>query len=54
MPSMGAPAFSRLRARFSGVWPPNCTMIPLGFTAWTMLSTSSRVSGSKNSWSEVS
>ena len=48
------PAASSARARFSGVWPPNCTISPFGCMRSQMLSTSSAVSGSKNRWSLVS
>jgi hypothetical protein len=44
---MGTPLASRSRASFSGVWPPNCTMTPVGFSTFTISSTSSSVSGSK-------
>ncbi len=54
VPTSGAPASSSPRARLSGVWPPNCTMIPFGVTRSTTFITSSCVSGSKNSMSEVS
>ena len=42
------------RDRFSGVWPPNWTITPSGCTRSQMFSTSSVVSGSKNSRSLVS
>ena len=54
VPISGAPASASPRARLSGVWPPNCTITPRGVIRSTMLSTSSRVRGSKNSMSEVS
>ena len=47
VPMIGTPAVSRGTASFSGVCPPNWTMTPSGFSFSTMLSTSSRVSGSK-------
>ena len=48
VPMIGTPALARARARFSGVWPPNCTITPSGCTRSQMFSTSSVVSGSKN------
>ena len=54
VPMMGTPWASRALASFSGVWPPNCTMTPMGFSRATISSTSSRVTGSKYSRSEVS
>ena len=54
VPISGAPERFRPEARLSGVWPPNCTMMPFGLTSWTMFITSSWVSGSKNKASEVS
>ena len=51
---IGTPAASSARARFSGVWPPNWTITPIGSTRSQMFSTSSTVSGSKKSRSEVS
>ncbi len=51
---MGTPLASRSRASLSGVWPPYWTMTPCGFSRSTISSTSSRVSGSKYSRSEVS
>ena len=47
VPMIGTPFFSRSRASFSGVCPPNWTMTPHGFSTWTISSTSSSVSGSK-------
>mmetsp|Transcript_894 Transcript_894/g.2081 ORF Transcript_894/g.2081 Transcript_894/m.2081 type:complete len:325 (-) Transcript_894:2193-3167(-) len=44
----------RAVASLSGVWPPNCTMMPSGRSTSTTLSTSSRVSGSKYRRLEVS
>ena len=41
-------------ASFSGVWPPSVTTTPSGSAASTTSMTSSKVSGSKNSMSEVS
>ena len=54
VPMMGTPRSLRAAARFSGVCPPNCTMTPSGFSCSQMFSTSSSVSGSKKSLSEVS
>ena len=54
VPMMGTPALDSARARFSGVWPPNCTITPSGCMRSQMFSTSSVVSGSKNSKSLVS
>ncbi len=54
VPRMGSPAFSSGTESRSGVWPPNWTMAPSGFSRWAISSTSSRVSGSKYSRSEVS
>ena len=54
VPMIGTPARSRPTARLSGVWPPSCTMTPSGLSRSTMASTSSWVSGSKYSLSEVS
>ena len=54
VPMIGTPALLSARARFSGVCPPNCTITPSGSTRSQMFSTSSVVSGSKNSRSEVS
>ena len=51
---IGTPAASSARDSFSGVWPPNCTITPSGFSLARISSTSSRVSGSKYSRSEVS
>ncbi len=34
VPMIGTPAFSSPRARFSGVWPPNWTITPSGFSAF--------------------
>ena len=36
---MGTPARLSGSARFSGVWPPNCTITPSGFSVSQMLST---------------
>ncbi|OPX83147.1 MAG: hypothetical protein A4E43_00227 [Methanosaeta sp. PtaB.Bin005] len=47
-------SFSRGRARLMAVWPPNCTIRPWGSSFSMMFITSSRVTGSKNSLSEVS
>ena len=54
VPMIGTPAASSARASFSGVWPPNCTITPTGFSRSTISSTSSSVTGSKYSRSEVS
>ena len=54
VPTILTPAFSSETASFSGVWPPNWTMTPSGFSFSTMDITSSNVSGSKYSRSEVS
>ena len=51
---MGTPSRSRPRARRSGVWPPSCTTTPMGRSTATISSTSSSVSGSKYSASEMS
>ena len=40
VPMIGTPCASRARASFSGVWPPNCTMTPLGCSRSTISSTS--------------
>jgi carbamoyl-phosphate synthase large subunit len=47
VPRMGTPSRKSGTARLSGVWPPNCTMTPSGFSCSMMASTSSRVRGSK-------
>ena len=54
VPMIGTPALLSARARFSGVCPPNCTITPSGSMRSQMFSTSSVVSGSKNSRSDVS
>ena len=54
VPMIGTPFFARSRASFSGVCPPYWTMTPKGFSTWTISSTSSSVSGSKYSRSDVS
>ncbi|CFO10060.1 Uncharacterised protein [Bordetella pertussis] len=51
---MDTPLASSARASFSGVWPPYWTIMPTGFSLWTISSTSSSVSGSKYRRSEVS
>jgi hypothetical protein len=43
----GNPSWCSGVERFSGVWPPNWTITPSGFSFSTICSTSSRVSGSK-------
>ena len=47
VPMMGAPAAASARDNFSGVWPPNCTITPSGFSFSMISMTSSKVSGSK-------
>ena len=54
VPMMGTPARARGQASFSGVCPPKVTTTPSGHSASTMSMTSSKVSGSKYSLSEVS
>ena len=54
VPRMGTPAASSAWDSLSGVYPPNCTMTPHGFSRSMTSSTSSSVSGSKYSRSEVS
>ena len=58
VPTMVTPASSRPWARPSGVWPPSWQMTPAigpaARSACTISSTSSSVSGSKYSRSEVS
>ncbi|CFP60530.1 Uncharacterised protein [Bordetella pertussis] len=54
VPMMDTPLASSARASFSGVWPPYWTIMPTGFSLWTISSTSSSVSGSKYRRSEVS
>jgi hypothetical protein len=54
VPMMGTPARSRSSASFSGVWPPYCTITPVGFSLSTISSTSSSVTGSKYRRSLVS
>ncbi|MNW07919.1 hypothetical protein D3C71_2046140 [compost metagenome] len=54
VPMIGTPLASRARASFSGVWPPYWTIMPTGFSLWTISSTSSKVSGSKYRRSDVS
>jgi hypothetical protein len=54
VPTMGAPAAASGRASFSGVWPPYCTITPSGFSFAMISITSSNVSGSKYSRSDVS
>ena len=44
---IGTPACASGTASLSGVWPPNWTMTPFGFSLATIASTSSSVSGSK-------
>ena len=44
---MGTPFASRSRASLRGVCPPNWTITPVGFSTWTISSTSSSVNGSK-------
>ena len=47
VPRIRMPAFSSPRASFNGVWPPNWTMAPIGFSRRAISSTSSNVRGSK-------
>ena len=47
VPSILTPALSRGTASFKGVWPPNWTITPKGFSFSIMFITSSNVSGSK-------
>ena len=47
VPKMWTPASASGTERFSGVWPPSCTMMPSGCSRRMMLSRSSSVSGSK-------
>ena len=54
VPMMGTPASASAFASLSGVWPPNVTTTPSGFSTSTMSMTSSNVSGSKYSLSDVS
>ena len=54
VPITGTPLASSACASFSGVWPPYCTITPLGFSRSQISSTSSSVTGSKYSRSEVS
>ena len=54
VPRIGTPACSSGTASLSGVCPPNCTITPSGFSRSTIAITSSNVSGSKYSRSEVS
>ena len=51
---MGTPASASAFASLSGVWPPSVTTTPSGRSTSTMSMTSSNVSGSKYSLSEVS
>ena len=54
VPSILTPALSRGTASFKGVWPPNWTITPKGFSLSIMAMTSSKVRGSKYSLSDVS
>lgn len=47
VPIIFTPAPASSLAILRGVWPPNCTITPSGFSFWYMLKTSSTVSGSK-------
>ena len=47
VPIIGTPAASSSRASFNGVWPPNWTITPTGFSLSAISSTSSSVTGSK-------
>ena len=49
VPRIGTPACASGTASLSGVWPPNCTITPHGFSTSQISSTSSSVSGSKYS-----
>ena len=49
-----AGAASNPRDSFNGVWPPNCTITPSGFSFSMISMTSSNVRGSKYKRSEVS
>ena len=40
VPMMGTPRLASGPARFSGVWPPNCTITPSGFSRSMMFRTS--------------
>ena len=54
VPRIVTPAASSPRVSLSGVWPPSCTITPSGCSRSTISSTSSSVSGSKYSLSDVS
>ena len=54
VPRIFTPAASSGRVSLSGVWPPSCTITPSGCSRCTISSTSSNVSGSKYSLSDVS
>ena len=54
VPRIGTPAASSPRVSLSGVCPPSCTITPSGCSRSTISSTSSSVSGSKYSLSEMS
>ena len=54
VPRIGTPAASSAFVSCSGVWPPSCTTTPRGCSSRTISSTSSKVSGSKYSLSEMS
>ncbi len=54
VPRIGTPAASSALASRSGVCPPSCTTTPRGRSQRTISSTSSSVSGSKYSLSEMS
>jgi len=54
VPRTRTPAASRRRVRRSGVCPPSWTTTPSGRSSVTISSTSSKVSGSKYSLSEMS
>ena len=54
VPMMGTPAAASAFASLSGVCPPKVTTTPSGCSTSTMSMTSSNVSGSKYSLSDVS
>ena len=54
VPRMGTPAASSGLVSRSGVWPPSWTTTPFGRSQRTISITSSKVSGSKYSLSEMS
>ena len=54
VPIIFTPSDFSLCAILRGVWPPNCTSTPSGFSMSIIFITSSNVSGSKYSRSEIS